>query len=49
MLLFHDAFYVFNHNNRVVDHNTNGQYQTEQGQNVEREAEDQHESEGSDQ
>ena len=45
MLFFHDTLHIFHHHNRIIHHNTDGENQTEQRQHVQREPEDQHESE----
>jgi len=47
-LLVHDAIDVFDHDDRVIDHDTDGKNQTQQGQHIEREAEHEHHAEGTD-
>src|SRR6185436_15915569 len=44
----HDSFDVFQHHDRVVDHDADRQHQAEQGQEVYREAEHVHAGEGAD-
>ena len=46
--LTHETFDVFDHDDRVVDHDADGEYQTEQGQQVDGKTEQQHAREGSD-
>ena len=48
MLLVHDALDILDHHDGVVDHDTDGQNQTQQGHHVEREPEGQHDAEGAD-
>ena len=49
MLLFHNAFHILHHHNGVVHHDTDGQYESQQCQHIQRETEDQHETESTDQ
>ena len=49
MLLVHYAFDILDHHYGVVHHYTYGEYQAEQGEDIERESEYEHESECSNQ
>ena len=48
-LLGHDTLHVLHHHDSVVHHDTDRQDQSQQGKHIQREAEDQHETERSDQ
>ena len=48
-MLDHIAFDVFDHHDRIVHHDANGQYQAEQRELIDRKAKRQHASEGADQ
>ena len=48
VFFFHNTLHVLHYHDGIVHHNTDGQYKAEQGQHVEREAEDEHEAESTD-
>ena len=45
----HNTFHILHYDNRIVDHNTNRQDQSEQGQHIQGESHDKHKSECPDQ
>ena len=45
----HDTFHILHYDNRIVDHNTDRQDQSEQGQHIQGESHDKHKSECPDQ